>query len=50
MGVLVFFLFHLAPVQSGDQSVGHGVVVGHQPSCDHIQPVMIMAWQLLMGV
>ena len=36
MGVLVFFLFHLAPVQSGDQSVGHGAVVGHQPSCDQI--------------
>ena len=39
MRVLMFFLFHLASVQSGDQSMGHGVVVGHQPSCNQIHPI-----------
>ena len=39
MRVLVFFLFHLASVQSDDQSVGHDAVVEHQPSCDQIHPI-----------
>ena len=35
----MFFLSHLASVQSDDQSVGHGVVIGHQPFCDQTLPI-----------